>query len=459
MIAATMFSGIGAPECAAPHWDWRWHAETAKFPSAVMKARHLQSVNLGDVNAADFCEKAEARGRPDVIVFGSPCQDFSIAGRRVGLDGARGNLALTALGTVKRLKPRWFLFENVPGLFSSYSGSAAAQRELDDLIAREGCAAVGSADCIEDSDFAAFLSAVRECGYLGCYRVLDAQFAGVPQRRRRIFFVGYLGDWRPPVAVLFDAESLQGNPAPSRAPGKGITHAIAPSLTSSGRGVERGGDTRGQDPVVAVDLNPEIAWALQERDHKGADSSTKDGHLIVQAFSCKDYGNDVTDDVSPPLRAMNEIDGNQNAGGQVAIAFQTRVSRNGRGAGEGVVPTLNGADAGATSDMRPCVAVFKPSHYTRGKDGAPSDVSNPLTVETDKGDQDQLLLAQSAVRRLTPRECERLQGFEDDYTLITFRGKPAADGPRYKALGNAMNVAELKWILGRIERFEREVGR
>lgn len=121
------------------------------------------------------------------------------------------------------------------------------------------------------------------------------------------------------------------------------------------------------------------------------------------------------------------------------------------------MPALNGADAGATSDMRPCVAVFKPSHYTRGKDGAPSEIANPLTVETDRGDQDQVLLAAHMVRRLTPIECERLQGFEDDYTDVEHRNKEAADGPRYKALGNAMNVAELRWILGRIEQFEREV--
>lgn len=97
MIAATMFSGIGAPECAAPNWNWIWHAEIEPFPASVLRARHPRSVNLGDVNAEDFVARAEAIGRPDVIVFGSPCQDFSVAGRRVGMDGARGNLALVAL--------------------------------------------------------------------------------------------------------------------------------------------------------------------------------------------------------------------------------------------------------------------------------------------------------------------------------------------------------------------------
>lgn len=136
------------------------------------------------------------------------------------------------------------------------------------------------------------------------------------------------------------------------------------------------------------------------------------------------------------------------------IAFQTRVARNGRGAASDVIPALNGADAGATSDMRPCVAVFKPSHFTRDKDGAPSSVSPPLGAEPDKGDQDAVLFTGAAVRRLTPRECERLQAFPDDYTLVKFRGKPAADGPRYKSLGNAMNVKDIRWILQRIEKFE-----
>ena len=154
-----------------------------------------------------------------------------------------------------------------------------------------------------------------------------------------------------------------------------------------------------------------------------------------------------------------EFDGSHaNGGGQVAVAFQTRVARNGRGDVSDLVPALNGADAGATSDMRPCVAVFKPSHFTRGKDGAPSGVSPPLAAEPDKGDQDPVLMTGTAVRRLTPVECERLQGFPDNYTLVDYRGASAADGPRYKALGNAMNVNEIRWVLQRIEQFEREVG-
>jgi DNA (cytosine-5)-methyltransferase 1 len=213
-----------------PHWDWLWCAEIEKFPRAVLAVRHPESVNLGDVNAENFVARAEAIGRPDVVVFGSPCQDFSVAGRRVGLDGDRGNLALVALGIVNRLRPRWVVFENVPGLLSSRSGSAEAERSV-----REGSIGARS-DGDEDSDFAAFLALVQQCGYLGCYRIIDAQYAGVPQRRRRIFAIFHLGDWRPAVAVLFEPEGLRGDHPPSRETRQEVAGAIgAGSARSGGR--------------------------------------------------------------------------------------------------------------------------------------------------------------------------------------------------------------------------------
>lgn len=435
MIAATMFSGIGAPEVAMPLWDWKWHAEIEKFPNAVMAKHHPRSINLGDVNEPGFIEQAEATGRPNVIIFGSPCQSFSVAGRRLGLDDPRGNLALVALGIVNRLKPRWFVFENVPGLLSSEQGR----------------------------DWGLFLRTVDDIGYCGAWAMLDAQYAGLAQRRERLFFVGHSGDWRGPAAVLFEPESLCGNSPPRRSAGERTAPTIEARADAGGAGwgtdfLAGGGLAVGIGGDAEVIETPDVAWALQERDHKGVDSDTKEGHLLVVAdpmpvaFSSKDHGADAGE-IAPTLRGMGHDESHANGGGQVAVAFkpshytrdkdgapsdimppltketdrgdqepvvfQTRIARNGRGQPEEIVPALNGADAGTTSDMRPCVAQT------------------------------------SAVRRLTPRECERLQGFPDDYTQIEYRGKPAADGPRYKALGNSMAVPVVRWILSRIEAVDK----
>jgi DNA (cytosine-5)-methyltransferase 1 len=199
---ATLFSGIGAPEAACPDIDWRWCAEIDPFASAVHQARFPGIKNLGDVEKID----AGAVEPVDVVVFGSPCQSFSVAGRRLGLDDPRGNLALVALRLVERLRPRWFLFENVPGLLSSDEGR----------------------------DFGTFLAAVGECGYGWAYRVLDAQYFGVPQRRRRLFVVGRLGDWRSAAAVLFEPQSLRGDSAPRREKGEGVAPSLSSRATAGG---------------------------------------------------------------------------------------------------------------------------------------------------------------------------------------------------------------------------------
>jgi DNA (cytosine-5)-methyltransferase 1 len=150
-------------------------------------------------------------------------------------------------------------------------------------------------------------------------------------------------------------------------------------------------------------------------------------------------------DVTPPL--SKEAD----KGDQEAVVFQTRIARNGRGQPSEVVPALNGADAGTTSDMRPCV--FK----TDQKPESHGDLCPTLQQPSPSGGgQQHAVMVASTIRRLTPRECERLQGFPDDYTLVSYRGKPAADGPRYKALGNSMAVPCIRWILMRIEAVDRQ---
>lgn len=208
-----------------PEWEWIWHAEIEPFPSAVMAARHPHSVNLGDVTADDFCERALAIGRPDVLVFGSPCQSYSVAGKRLGLDDPRGNLALIALGIVGRLEPAWFVFENVPGLLSSGDGR----------------------------DFGLFLRAVDELGYHVAWTVLDAQYFDVAQRRTRVFAVGHARDWRYPAAVLFEPESLCGHPPARGEAGEKAAPTLTAGPVSGGR--KYGGDADSVESLVAFGGN------------------------------------------------------------------------------------------------------------------------------------------------------------------------------------------------------------
>ncbi len=175
-------------------WTPQWFSEIEKFPSALLKHHYPHVPNLGDMTKLK--ELKEFRERTiELLVGGTPCQSFSVAGLRKGMDDPRGNLALHFLGLVDAARPRWVVWENVPGVLSSSGGR----------------------------DFGAFLGGLGQLGYGWAYRVLDAQYFGVPQRRRRVFVVGHLGDWRAAASVLFECQSLQGHPAPSRKSGQGPT--------------------------------------------------------------------------------------------------------------------------------------------------------------------------------------------------------------------------------------------
>ena len=435
-------SGIEAATVAWHPLGWSpvAFAEVDKFPSSVLAHHYPHVPNFGDMTK--FKEWPDAN--VDVLVGGTPCQSFSVAGLRKGLADPRGNLALVYLAIADRYRPEWLLWENVPGVLSSNGGR----------------------------DFGAFLGGLGELGYGFAYRVLDAQYVrvdgfgrAVPQRRRRVFVVGNSRSWRRAAAVLFEPESLSWNSPPSRKAGKGFTQAVAPSIVSSGRGVERAGDTRGQDPVIAVppishclnaggmgrqDYETEtviaVAHALRADGFDASEDGTGRGTPFVPinfqtrgsnidyeqglaatlgsnadrasgsapciAFSAKDYGGDAEVDLSPTLRAGGFTESHANAGVMPAIAFS----------------------------QNQCGDVLT------------GDVMHALQTNSNAtGRSSPNVLANWAVRRLTPRECERLQGFPDDYTLIPVRGKPAADGPRYKALGNSMACNVMRWLGRRID--------
>jgi len=384
-------SGIEAASVAWHPLGWRpeWFAEIEKFPSAVL-AHHWPDVpNLGDMTKIAEMVRAEAVAAPDVLVGGTPCQAFSVAGARAGLADPRGQLTLAyvdianAIDSTRALRGKQsaiIVWENVPGVLSSKDNAFGC---FLGALAGESCELQppggkwADAGCVFGPQRAI------------AWRVLDAQYFGVAQRRRRVFVVASARKGFDPAAVLFEREGLRRDTAPSREAGEGITHDLAPCLTSSGRGVERTGDARGQDPVVAVSV------ALRGREG-GATA-------------------ELGDDVAGCLRASS-----------------------------------GGGD-------KPHVLAFQPGNLARGAGSGPSlDVFPTLKADHGRGmsDQDPHVMAGSAVRRLTPRECERLQGFPDDYTLIPWRGKPASecpDGPRYKALGNSMCVFNMRWIGRKIQ--------
>jgi DNA (cytosine-5)-methyltransferase 1 len=365
MKYGSVCSGVEAATVAWPPlgWEPQWFSEIEKFPSAVLAHHHPEVPNLGDMTT--FKEWPD--DPIDLLVGGTPCQPFSVAGLRKGLDDPRGNLMLTYLAIAARYQPRWLVWENVPGVLSSNRGR----------------------------DFGTFLGALGQLGYGFAYRVLDAQYFGVAQRRRRVFVVGYLGDWRRAAAVLFERESLSGHPAPRR-------------------------ETR-----------EEVAACLTRGVGQRYDPETET--LPVTGFDA--YNNQVTGDVTKTIDTGQDYHHVPIASGAQNSASQ------GDSVSTEVTPTLD-------KSKTPAVAV---GVYNQTIDG---QTAATLTKACGGVNSSGPKVMQSSVRRLTPTECERLQGFPDDYTLIQYRGKDAADGPRYKAMGNSMAVPVMRWIGERIQMVE-----
>jgi DNA (cytosine-5)-methyltransferase 1 len=339
-------------------------SEIEKFPSAVLQHHYPHVPNYGDMT--NFKEWPDDQSI-SLLVGGTPCQSFSVAGLRKGLADPRGNLMLTFLAVAKKYNPQWIVWENVPGVLSSNKGR----------------------------DFGTFLSALGKCGYGFAYRVLDAQYFGVAQRRRRVFVVGYLGDWRRAAAVLFERESLSGHPAPSRQTRERIADTITVGANQYSRFI-------GEPVEVASVVGPLTAGM-----HKGprGTEAVESNHVI--AYDMKQHHN------PQPTDTMALTAGNCNTvrGDTPLIAFASEMS---------------GTQAASTPEVSPTLSV-----------GHTTAVASELKV-----------------RRLTPCETERLQGFPDNYTQIPWRNKASEDcpdGPRYKAMGNSMAVPVMRWIGERID--------
>ena len=370
-------------------------SEIDKFPSEVLKHHYPSVPNLGDMTKYKEWNNDLA---PDLLVGGTPCQSFSVAGLRKGMDDPRGNLALTYVGIAEKYKPQWFIWENVPGVLSSNGGK----------------------------DFSSFLSAMADIGYGIAYRVLDAQFFGVPQRRRRVFVVGYLGDWRPAVSVLFEPSSVFGHTPKGRKKGKGTAASVETSPRADGT------------QAIPYDLY-QITAPINKQNREVGDpchTLARDNTAHASIIEIKEsnvYENHPQDS---RVKQMGDISHTVSAtwgmgGGNVPFVRETTNNSN---------FYLYERLYGGRTKENPLTSPTIEAKSGTGGNNVPI-VSNCNTMR---------------VRRLTPVECERLQGFPDGWTQIPYGKKPkeqCPEGHRYKALGNSMAVPVMRWIGRRIKLF------
>ena len=391
-------SGIEAASVAWHHLGWQpvGFSEIEPFPSAVLAHHYPNVQNYGDMTKHE--QWPIAPGSVDILVGGTPCQSFSVAGLRRGLSDPRGGLMLTYLEIARRLRPQWVVWENVPGVLSSGRGR----------------------------DLGAFLGALGELGYGWAYRVLDAQWVrtqrhprAVPQRRRRVFVVGCLGDWASAAAVLFERESVCRDSAPRRAPGQGAAaDAEGCAGTVSSKWAKGTGGPAGDE---CYNLTTQVSATIAARfGNSRADGFTMVGRPTWSA------------DVAPTLAQCRSGSGSPGYSNQELFS---------QGAGN-LIPQPVPYD------------LFQITAPVNRQNRQPGDPCHTLA----RDNAAHAAVAQAmTVRRLTPRECERLQGFPDDYTMIPWRKKTAEDcpdGPRYKALGNSMAVNVMAWIGERIAGLE-----
>ena len=550
----SIFSGVEAASLAWEPLGWEPVAfsEIEPFPCAVLAERWPDVPNLGDITKIDW--KEEIDGAIDLVVGGSPCQSFSVAGKREGLKGTSG-LMFEYIRCVQELRPRWFLWENVPGALTSEDGGAFGQ----------------------------LLSEMDELGYSLAWRVLDAQFFGVAQRRRRLFLVGHLGA-ESPAEVLFEPDCLSGNTQSSREKRKELARRAGRSAAYAGfkyNAAPRAntlGYAEEQASTLTADWHAPAVLPLQGNMIGRADSADRQGMATSQygteiagcltargdSSPCADRGQNIvcmtgtqahchiSDEIAGCLTAhMGKDDAPVVVGGanlQTYVCETAHSGSNGLGVGEAdIFPTLDTSSGpavwarenailppfgfaqnvrnevrivgdetisgalAARPGMKQTTFVCTGGTYpinvqiaTRdkklgrgtglgvGADGDPTFTllanhphmvasgggSDPIAMgdgnahtairrnvcPTLKCGGDGAMVASEIgdkpagvnhmlVRRLTPLECERLQGFPDEHTLIAWKGKPAEecpDGPRYKAIGNSMAVPVMRWIGRRI---------
>ena len=510
----SLFSGIEAATVAWEPLGWECVGvcEIEPFPCAVLSHHYPDVPNLGDISKITE-EQIGNLGRIDAVVWGSPCQDLSVAGKKRGLSGKRSGLFRIGWKIVQMARKnngcRFSIWENVPGAFSTGGG-----RDFAEVVAT-----MAGLEHVDPPPYGFGTEGVA-VGPNGLveWATLDAQWRGVAQRRRRVFALADFGNWQDRPPILLEPEGLRGDSPPSRKEGKGFAPDIALCLRASGTGTYKIGQKSGEDSLIA-----DVAWALQERNFKGVDSNTKQGHLIVEvpevcatisssgSSFARAGGYSVSDSVY-----ITELERNIHSSAVADVL---------RSGGDGGVPSSRGEniivesfsdgpladDENLPSKCFPINTQVALRHEKLGDgtglgigaDGDPAytlqehhshaiaiafdckasglcgfgtgDIAAPLrsmgheqshqyggghsavvTCEENPGCGKRF-----AVRRLTVVECSRLQGFPDDYlTKVPWKGKtPPPDGLMYRALGNSMAVPVMRLIGERISdalRWERE---
>ena len=544
----SLFSGIEAASAAwVPlGWECAGVAEIDPFACAVLAHRHPHVPNLGDISKVTEMQVA-ALGHIDLVVFGSPCQDLSCAGKQKGLSGERSGLFFPAIDIISWCRiwcgTRFALWENVPGAFSSSAGRdfAAVVGALAGLAGTsvppkgwgtEGCA-VGAEAMVE-------------------WSTLDAQWFGVAQRRRRVFALADFGDWTRRQPILLEPQGVRGDSAPRREAGQTAPTIPARSTAGEGLGTDfdcdggticvatgQAGAEIGADMAPALNCNheaPHVAHSLRGEGFDASEDGTGRGTPLVPVAFAENSRHELRleggdgqrtgalstgggktgqgvpmiawalqhaqigrkDEAGPQGKGWQEevafTQGSRSCADAVAVAYGIRTantSSNGWGIQEecthtldcaqGVAvaqPVVHAIQAGAlrvnpasgpdgigvqadhayTLEARAEVQAVAVAVALRGREGGATaelgdEVQNCLRASSGGGDKPHVLTAMQ-VRRLTPVECEKLQGFEPGYTAIPWRGKPAdqcPDGPRYKALGNSMAVPVMRWVGQRID--------
>jgi len=434
-----------------------WFAEIEPFPSAVLAHRFPTVHNLGDMTTIAEKVRCGVVHAPTILVGGTPCQAFSVAGLRGGLTDPRGELTikyvellneLDSARAVRGKQPTVAVWENVPGVLSSKDNAfgcflAALAGENDELIPAGG--KWTDAGCVYGPQRAV------------AWRVLDAQYFGLAQRRRRVFVVASARAGFDPAAVLFECNGVRRDTPPSRQSGQDIAGTIS-SRTTGGGGL-------GTDFECAGGLQPVTCMAHGQGGAEIAENRSPtltcnhEAPIVVHGTQDPDIRYDQ-------VHTLGRNSGQENA----VFAIQAGALRTNPNSGpDGVgVQADHAYTLEARAEVQAVAVAFQPGNLSRGAGAAPSSAVFPtLNANHGRGmsDQSPHVAAGSAVRRLTPTECERLQGFPDGWTAIPWRNKPESecpDGPRYKAIGNSKAVPVVRWIgerlLSNLAMFKNELG-